>query len=120
MLLAKRRPTLGGELTAQARRNVAADERGFDRNGARTAKWIGENSSGAPIAELHERCGECLTELSFTDKPTVATFVEANACRVERQCGDVLANAHFDRASRPSFWQLIHAMSFSQTLNDRA
>jgi hypothetical protein len=62
-----------------------------DGNCARAAERIGQHSPRSPEAELHHRRGQRLAQLGFTHQPAVASLVQPDAGRIERQHRHIIA-----------------------------
>ena len=113
------RQGFGDELAPQAGRDVAADERRFDRNRARAAKGVGQHAARPPETELHQHGRERLAELRLGYQLAIAALVQPDARRIQRQRRHIVAEADLDRTPRAALGQHLNTMRLLQPLDDR-
>ena len=111
-------PSFDREGAVQARRDIAAYQGGFDGDRATATKRVDQRAVGFPDTQLHQGSGEGFFQWRDAHKRAVASFVQARACRIEREGGDVVEQGYFDLAERACFGQLVDTVSFAEGIDE--
>ena len=113
------RPIRSGEVAEQARCDVAADQRRFNRDRARAAERVDQRTVRLPARQVDDRGRQRLFQRRLRGQRTVAALVQACAGGVERDRGDVFVQGDLDAVERAVFIEPLDAVRFFHLLDDR-